>query len=526
MENFTDGTDTMVNDIDTSVESVAESSETTIPVFEMGLKKLKKLKVSECGLYPIQKIIKGQNIRNEAKLVKSLPALLESIASNGISTPLLINQNAILIDGFRRYACATQLNIEEIPVSVIDIKDEEIPFYQFLTMEREGIDDSERGLAVFNYTLLNPSLVQGVIAKKFNVSIELVSRATRIAAKGEVMVDGVQSGLITPSTAYNIIERASDEKFIHVENLLQDKLNEINTSTEEDAEESKVIKPVKPITLKTLNNELTKLGVEPITREDKAKEKAPKVFDKDKVLSFLECLEANTTENVVNVTATVDIETWNYIKDLLAASKKFNLTTISVRDVEDELSLYSEYSVNGECFIQVEQSKYVSFNSLLAEYGYPLTVENQLERVTVSAGQLNGLISKIQNDVTIINVTKYQTTSNRGRKKAKATTPVESVELTPENSAEYETDIQAGILKSLEEAYKETVEPESTEPVIPVETTETDTASDDIVANVETTSTLADDDDNDTQEEFNNLIFDYVEGEILEDDDDIQDIGF
>jgi ParB-like chromosome segregation protein Spo0J len=505
MENFTPDT----------AETVTVSSETTdtavqeIPNLN-GFKKLKgKLKVSDCGLFPVSKIKLGTNIRNEAKLVKSLPELLDSIVKNGINTPLEINPDGTLIDGFRRFACASKLQLTEVPVRVIDIPEDQIPFHQFLTFTaRENIDESERGMAVFTYTLLNPNLAQVRIAEKFGVSTEFVSRASRVISKGETITKAVVSGVVSPTTAWSIVDNSNEKNFDHAENLLFDKLNAL----EDETDETKPVKPIKPVTLKTINNELLKAGLEPINKETKIKEKdeSPKAFDKAKVIEFIGTLNGSIDGDIVNLTGAVSLEVWQYIQSIIATNKKFNCETIIVRDIEDLLDLYTEHTQNGECFIQVDSNEYISFNPLLAEYGLLLEVENQLERVKVSKHQLNGVISKIQMDVTVINQLKFQQPAQDQpkKKRTKKSKTVVTPELPVEVAEEFEADIQASILNSLDKLDNETEINQVIEP-------ETVTVE-------ETTTT----DDEDSDSDFTNLIFEGVEIEPEFEDDLEIEVGF
>lgn len=513
MENFiTDTTETVSSD-------TTETTETTVQEIPNlnGFKKLKgKLKVSDCCLLPVSKVKSGANIRNEVKLVKSLPPLLESISKNGINTPLQVNLDGTLIDGFRRFACASKLELTEVPVLVIDIPDSEIPFYQFLTMEREGIDESERGVAVFTYTLLNPTLVQARIAEKFGVSTEFVSRASRVIAKGDIITKAVTSGVTSPTTAWSIVDCSNEKNFEHAENILFDKLNAL----EDETEENKPVKPVKPVTLKTINAELLKAGLEPINKETKAvKEESPKAFDKQKVIEFIEILEGKIDGELVTLSGAVSLEVWQYIQSIIVKNKKFNCETITVRDIEDLLDLYTEHTQNGECFIQVESTEYISFNPLLAEYGLTLEIENQLERVKVSKSQLSAVVNKIQMDVTIINQVKFQQPTEQPKKtrakKSKATAP----ELPTEVTEEFEADIQASILNSLDNLDSL----ETTQTVINLDTKPT-------LINIpdEVTVIIAvkdeSQDDADIEDDFKDLIFETPEQE-FEDELEIE-VGF
>jgi hypothetical protein len=518
VENFiTENTETAETTVETTVETANPSVNNNDSVQEIvildGFKKLKgKLKTSDCGLYPMNKIIKGENIRDEAKLIKSLPPLMESIAKHGIRTPLEINTNGKLIDGFCRYACAIKLGLSEVPVIVINIPDSEIPFHQFTTMLRTGIDESEKGKAVFTYTLLNPEIKQVRIAEMFSVSTEFVSRASRVIAKGDVITKAVTSGITSPTTAWSIVDNSNDKNFIHAENLLFDKLNAL----EDETEENKLAKPVKPITLKTINAELVKAGLDPINKETKTvKEESPKAFDKGKVIEFIETLDGKINGDLVTLSGAVSLEVWQYIQSVIARNKKFNCTTITVRDIENELDLYNEYTQNGECFVQVEVNEYISFNPLLAEYGLTLAVENQLERVKVSKSQLNSVVNKIQMDVTIVNQLKFQQpieqTKKTRTKKNKAITPIP--ELTTEVTEEIEADIQASILNSLDTLDNQEPDSITESESLNVETeTETETELEETAATQpETESESESAIDENIEDEFTDLIYETLE---------------
>lgn len=52
-------------------------------------------------------------------LGKTFKGLLDSIKEKGILVPLLINQDGLLVDGYRRFNCAKELGIEKVPVEVL-----------------------------------------------------------------------------------------------------------------------------------------------------------------------------------------------------------------------------------------------------------------------------------------------------------------------------------------------------------------------------------------------------------------------
>lgn len=66
--------------------------------------------------------ISGQNPAQRTRQ-SALRRLEESIAARGIITPLIVDQDGILVDGHRRLACAKRLGISHVPVVVVHDSD-------------------------------------------------------------------------------------------------------------------------------------------------------------------------------------------------------------------------------------------------------------------------------------------------------------------------------------------------------------------------------------------------------------------
>jgi hypothetical protein len=513
METFTVDTIDAQLVLDDTVETTVQDTVQDL-INVGGFKKLKgKLKVSDCGLYSLSKITKGENIRDENNLIKSLPPLMSSIARGGIHTPLEVNTEGKLIDGFCRYACAIELGLENVPVLVIDIPDSEIPFHQFTTMIRSGISEAEKSKAVFSYTLKNPEIKQARVAEKFNVSTELVSRAARVIAKGETITKAVTNGIVSPTTAWSIVDNSNDKNFDHVEDLLLDRLNTNNNETED----IKMVKPNRPVTLKTLNSELVKAGLEPINKETKVNEESIKVFDKAKVIEFLETLSGEVSGDLVTISNVVGLDVWQYIQSLIIRNKKFECETHVVREIKDELETYIQYAEKGECFIQINNNEYISFNPLLAEHGLILEIENQLERVKVSKTQLNSVINKIHNNVTILNQLKFQQSQELKKKRAKKVKSNNTtMDLTEEFTEELESNIQTSILNSLDSLEAAELSQENDTEILNIQPKE--------LTEINVNNSSDNEQQEELEEEFKDLIYEEVEPSF--DDDAEIEINF
>jgi hypothetical protein len=154
--------------------------------------------------------------------------LLESIRGNGISLPLVVIidtpwRRPILIDGFKRYRCATKLGIDSLPVQFIQ-SDEKTGLLLFLRHSRQkGLSDLEYA-ALIDHLYKNYRMSLSRIASFIGCSVAWVSlRHGLIEQMGEKARNLVMAGklslrcwlyIIRPFTRVKGVDRQMIECFV------------------------------------------------------------------------------------------------------------------------------------------------------------------------------------------------------------------------------------------------------------------------------------------------------------------------
>lgn len=111
--------------------------------------------------------------------------LTEDIRKNGIRVPLLVSKKSKrLIDGFNRLSIAKKLKLQEVPVELSDVKDEDIEKTQYLLqVSRRNISASDRKLIIGR--LINLKKISAKDATKLGMK----EGAAKFAAKVAEIVD-------------------------------------------------------------------------------------------------------------------------------------------------------------------------------------------------------------------------------------------------------------------------------------------------------------------------------------------------
>lgn len=74
----------------------------------------------QSGEWPTEALWENpNNPRRDVRNDPDYPGLLESISSQGILVPLLVNEDGMVLAGHRRYAAAIDLCLERVPVRVV-----------------------------------------------------------------------------------------------------------------------------------------------------------------------------------------------------------------------------------------------------------------------------------------------------------------------------------------------------------------------------------------------------------------------
>lgn len=93
---------------------------------------------------------KGNYLSDSPLTDAEMEELTSSIRKGGINVPLLVQKKTgVLIDGFNRLAIAKKLKIQEVPVEVLDCRDEDIEAKQLeLQVGRRNLNQAQRKMYV------------------------------------------------------------------------------------------------------------------------------------------------------------------------------------------------------------------------------------------------------------------------------------------------------------------------------------------------------------------------------------------
>lgn len=156
-------------------------------------------------------INKGTNIRSENNVIKTAGDLRISILENGIVSPLIVNNDFVLLDGYRRLYCLEEIIKQnpnfpkEVPVIKIDVKEKEIPLFQYLTTQRLGITTKEETTALYNFALRNPGLTDLEIGQKFNKTSQAVGRITSTIRVSLPLAELVQQKIVSQNLVSSLV---------------------------------------------------------------------------------------------------------------------------------------------------------------------------------------------------------------------------------------------------------------------------------------------------------------------------------
>lgn len=249
--------------------------------------KLPKLTKGKVTTIPHTAIKRDFNIRS-AKNVQKVDDILDSIRVNGVKEAIKINLNGINVDGARRLFCldliAEEKQLPSIDVEVLplDIADEEIPHYQYLTFARTGISTREKNAAIYEYVLRNPNENNADIARKFTVSKGVLNSVSRIIRATDELTSLVIEDEIAQNAALCIINSVLKQKPIdEIDDQDKVAIKALTDILKPEIEKEKKELEAKNETFKSwnirdVNGCLAKYGLEPLASTKADVEEKPK----------------------------------------------------------------------------------------------------------------------------------------------------------------------------------------------------------------------------------------------------------
>jgi ParB-like chromosome segregation protein Spo0J len=202
-----------VTPIVTSSKKVKETSlipdKADNPDLYYGYKVLDRTSIEFGG---IKRVFNVRSLSNETAIDNEL---LESIKAVGVKNPLILNSDYELLDGHRRFYHAKQVFelTDKTDVIIIDIKPEEVAYFQYLTGLEKGHTKDERDTAILKFASANPELSDREIAKRFGLgSNATVSNLTKIIKDAPSLTKYVLSRQISKASAVDLVVEARKHK--------------------------------------------------------------------------------------------------------------------------------------------------------------------------------------------------------------------------------------------------------------------------------------------------------------------------
>lgn len=140
-------------------------------------------------MLPIEQIIVGDNPRFD---FTGLDELVSSIKEKGILEPILVNKKNELLGGERRLRAARVLKLSEVPVRIIDVKDNDeiIEIKLVENLQRKNLNPIEEGVCFQNY-LDSTKHTMEYLAKKLGKTKDFIERRISLLKCNESVKKGL-----------------------------------------------------------------------------------------------------------------------------------------------------------------------------------------------------------------------------------------------------------------------------------------------------------------------------------------------
>ena len=155
--------------------------------------------------------------KNDLKVIK------ESIAKDGIKSPLFINTDGVLLDGHTRFGIAKDLGVKTVPVIVKQFSDEleEYLFVIEINITRRNLTEGQQAHLIVACLDIEEKLArkrQGTssgdgraaekVADKFGISPRQVDKIRKIEREGSSEIkEKFKSGKLTTNAAYQAVQK-------------------------------------------------------------------------------------------------------------------------------------------------------------------------------------------------------------------------------------------------------------------------------------------------------------------------------
>lgn len=164
------------------------------------------------ALDTLKRVFNVRSLQSEQKLDVLLK---DSLQTNGLRNPIVINRGSNVLDGHRRLHHLLLLVSEgvivdshPVKVLVVDVPDSQIAYYQYLTGIEKGHNEEEKQIAIFKFLQDNPDVSDREVARKFAVSNTAVSDISKVIDAAPSLIPRLIARQINKTSAIKIVESA------------------------------------------------------------------------------------------------------------------------------------------------------------------------------------------------------------------------------------------------------------------------------------------------------------------------------
>lgn len=422
-----------------------------------------KKKIIKAGIeyrIPHTDLVIKENIRNNASNIDE--KMLNSIRENGVTAPLWVTPDYVLIDGECRYHCCNAIAAErgvssiEVPIIVRDIAEKDFALVQFtLGFERKNIDAGAVNRAIERHQQRNPNTTITELAELFHTSITTAFRCIRIQ-KAPTLNKLVSETKLTQNAALQVIDYFLDQCGVEDDQFDESattraldsaeelgKLLESNIAMTNQVEGKEDKKVQKTWNLRNINTYLHSVGKSQIPSKQAGEKIETKKFNLPALVQ--EMLDSFTItpldDDKVSFSGTLTVEQLQALKDLSQEKKKGTLTEfVSTDSDKDAWDLYVEYSKQYRDHIVIAQEsldRYRSFESSMELIQQVLEIApvyvQGIKMSVITKRDMRTVVTQLLNkgwNVIRVNKEAPKTRLKRGAapKESPAPTPVETQE--------------------------------------------------------------------------------------------------
>jgi ParB-like nuclease domain len=164
------------------------------------------------ALNELNRVFNVRSLQSEQKLDTLLK---DSLQTNGLRNPIVVNRDFNVLDGHRRLyhlhllvSEGVIIDSHPIKVLIVDVPDNQIAYYQYLTGIEKGHNEEEKQIAIFKFLQDNPDVSDREVARKFAVSNTAVSDISKVIDAAPSLIPRLIARQINKTSAIKIVESA------------------------------------------------------------------------------------------------------------------------------------------------------------------------------------------------------------------------------------------------------------------------------------------------------------------------------